>query len=301
MRFSPDNKTIAIRTMTSGVELFDGGRGQLLDKFDDLVNLGPSTIAFGAEGRLLAMAQGAEIRVVRVSRSHDGTTVADNLGPIHRLAVSADERLFATGRDDGTIAVWDARAGRLLPPPSGHRLAVFGLAFVPGPGGPRLVSAGGDGSIRTWDPAAGGQPLRMLGEGNRAVYALAVRPDGRQIATGGQDQVVRTCDPLSGRPDLPPIDHGGPVSALAYDPTGTALASGGANRSVQVWSGSSGGRRLGPLVHEYPIACLAFSPNGQLLAAGGGANDKGGSVRVWDASSGKVLTTIDCRRGVQLR
>lgn len=110
--------------------------------------------------------------------------------------------------------------------------------------------------------------------------------------------MVRTWDPVSGRPELPPIDHGGPVSALAYDPTGAALASGGTNRSVQVWSASSGGRRLGPLVHEYPIACLAFSPDGRLLAAGGGANDKGGAVRVWDAYSGKVLITIDCRRGV---
>ena len=298
MKFSPDNKTLAIRTMTSGVELFDGVRGQLLNKFDDPVNLGPSTIAFGAGGRLLAMAHGAEIRVVRVSRSHDGTTVADRLDPIRRLAVSSDERLFALGHDDGSIAVWDVRASRSIRLSSGHHLAVFGLAFLPGPVGPRLVSVGGDGSIRTWDPEAEGPPLRILGDGSRAVYAVAARPDGRQIATGGEDQVVRTWDPVSGRPELPPIDHGGPVSALAYDPTGAALASGGTNRTVRVWSASSGGRRLGPLAHQYPIACLAFSPDGRLLAGGGGGNDRGGEVRVWDASSGRVLTTIDCQRGV---
>ena len=118
MRFSPDNKTIAIRSMATGVELFDGDRGVLLDKFDDLVNLGPSTIAFGAEGRLLAMAQGAAIRVVRVSRSHDGTTVADKLGPIHRLAVSpmsgSSPRAATTGRSRcGT----PGRAGCSRPPP----------------------------------------------------------------------------------------------------------------------------------------------------------------------------------------
>ena len=228
---------------------------------------------------MLAMAVGDEIHVVRLARSLDGETVAASLGPIRRLAASPDERLLALGREDGTIVVWDVRAGRVLQTLSGHGLGVFGLAFVPGPRGPWLVSVGGDGLIQIWDPEAGGQPLHTLAGHAGAIYAVAVRPDGQQIATGGEDGLVRTWDPATGRADLPPLDHGASISALAYDPTGTALASGGMDRTVRVWSATSGRRRLGPLSHPHQLTSLAFSPNGRLLAGGGGAPDKGGAIR----------------------
>ena len=89
-----------------------------------------------------------------------------------------------------------------------------------------------------------------------------------------------------------------PVSALAYDPAGTALASGGMDRTVRVWSAASGRRWLGPLAHEHQLTSLAFSPDGRLLAGGGRAIDKGGMVRIWDASSGYVSATVESPRGV---
>jgi WD40 repeat protein len=110
--------------------------------------------------------------------------------------------------------------------------------------------------------------------------------------------MVRTWDPATGRADLPPLDHGAPVSALAYDPTGTALASGAMDRTVRVWSATSGRRRLGPLAHDYQLTSLAFSPDSRLLAGGGGATDIGGRILIWDASSGTISATVECPRGV---
>ncbi len=117
---------------------------------------------------------------------------------------------------------------------------------------PRLVSVGGDGLIKIWDPEAGGEPLRTLDGRAGAVYSVAVRPDGHQIATGGEDGLVRTWDPATGRADLPPLDHGASISALAYDPTGTALASGGMDRTVRVWSATSGRPAPGAAVPPAP-------------------------------------------------
>ena len=298
MAFSPDGRTLALAGYGGGAGLLDVQSGQILDLFDDQVNYSPFSLAFGAGGHMLAMAVGDEIHVVRLARSLDGATVAASLGPIRRLAASPDERLLALGREDGTIVVWDVPAGRVLQTLSGHGLAVFGVAFVPGPGGARLVSVGGDGLIKIWDPEAGGQPLRTLAGRAGAVYSVAVRPDGRQIATGGEDGLVRTWDPATGRADLPPLDHGASVSALAYDPTGTALASGGMDRTVRVWSATSGRRRLGPLSHPHQLTSLAFSPDGRLLAGGGGATDMGGRILIWDASSGTISAKVECPRGV---
>jgi eukaryotic-like serine/threonine-protein kinase len=296
--YNPVGRTLATLGFGGGAELLDAQSGRLLDVFDDRVNLSPYSLAFGAAGGLLAMATRDEIHVVPLGRGREGVTVAASPGPIHRFAASPDERLLALGRDDGTIDVWDVRAARVLQPLSGHDLAVFGLAFVSGPSGERLVSVGGDGLIKIWDPEAGGQPLFTLVSRAGAVYAVAVRPDGRQIATGGEDGKVRTWDPTTGHADLAPLDHGAPISALAYDSTSTALASGGMDKTVRVWSVTSGHRRLGPMSHQYQITSLAFSPDGQFLAGGGGATDKGGRILVWDAPSGTISARVECPRGV---
>ncbi len=298
---SPVVRTIAMAGVGAGARLLDVQGGRTVELFDDGVNYSPFSLAFGAGGDMLAMAVGDEIHIVRLDRSRKGETLAAGLGPISRLAASPDERLLALGSEDGTIVVWDVRAERLLQPRSGHGLGVFGVAFVPGPRGARLVSVGGDGLVQIWDPEAGGQPLRTLvGHSglSGAVYSVAVRPDGRQIATGGEDGMVRTWDPATGQADLPPIDYGASISALAYDPTGTALASGGMDRTVRVWSATSGRRRLGPLAHPHQLTSLAFSPNGRLLAGGGDEPDKGGSIQIWDAWSGAISATWECPRGV---
>ncbi len=298
--YSPlDGRMLAMVGYGGRAGLLDVDKVRILDLFEDQVNLSPFALAFETKGRMLAMAVGAEIHVVRLTRSRDGETVASSLGPILRLAASPDERLLALGREDGTIVVWDVPAKRVLQTLSGHGPAVFGVTFVPRSGGAWLASVGGDGLIQIWDPEAGGKPLRTLvGQPgySEAVYSVAVRPDGHQIATGGGDG--RTWDPVTGRADLPPLNHGASILALAYDPTGTALASGGMDSTVRVWSATSGRRRLGPLSHKHQLTSLAFSPDGRHLAGGGGAPDKGGRILIWDTSSGAISATVDCPRGV---
>jgi WD40 repeat protein len=262
------------------------------------VNPLPFALAFGAGGHKLAMAVGDEVRVVPQARSLDGSTIAASVGRIRRLAVSSDERLLALGREDGTIVVWDVPRGQVLQTLIGHGLAVFGVAFMPGPGGARLVSVGGDRLIKIWDAEAGGEPLRTLVGGTGALYAVAVRRDGHQIAAGGEDGLVRTWDPATGRADLPQLNHGAMISALAYDRTGTLLASGSMDRTVRVWSATSGRRHVGPLSHPHQLTSLAFSPDGRLLAGGGGATDLGGRILIWDASSGAISAKVECPRGV---
>ncbi len=295
---SPDGKTLAICRATGAVQLLDPQSGQVQDMFEDQVNTSNYPMAFGPDGRRLAMAVGAEIHVVRVFRSLHGTSVASIPGPIRRLAASRDQELLALGRDDGTIAIWDLRKGQVVQILRGHELGVQALAFVNRPDGAWLVSAGGDGLVQIWDPRAGGQPLRTLSGHLGAVLAVAVRADGRQIATGGGDGYVRTWDPVSGRLDLALIEHGGSITALAYDPTGAVLASGGMDRTVRVWSATSGRRRLGPLSHPHQLTSLGFSPDGRLLAGGGVKADGGGALLIWNAWSGTLSTTVVCPRGV---
>jgi eukaryotic-like serine/threonine-protein kinase len=294
--FGPGGRTLALAGY-DGAGLLDAKNGQILDLFGR-VNRSPFALAFGTDGRMLAMAVGHEIHLVRLDHSLKGETVAASLGPIVRLAVSQDERLLPLGREDGAIVVSGVLEKRVLHTLTGHGLPVLGVAFIPGPDGARLVSVGADGLILIWNADSDVGPIRTLVGGSGAVYSVAVRPDGRQIAAGGEDGLVRTWDPATGRADLPPLDHGAPVSALAYDRSGSALASGGMDRTVRLWSATSGRRLLGPLSHPHQLTGLEFSPDGRFLAGGGGTIDKGGTIVVWHASSGKISAEVDCARGV---
>ena len=57
-----------------------------------------------------------------------------------------------------------------------------------------VVSGGGDGAVRLWDPRNPGDPGRELGRHDGAVSAVAVTGDGL-VVSGGEDGTVRLWDP----------------------------------------------------------------------------------------------------------
>jgi len=60
---------------------------------------------------------------------------------------------------------------------------IYAIAFAPH--GKELVSAGGDGCLRFWDPIEG-KPLRHSGGHYRAATGLAFRPDGKLVVSADE-------------------------------------------------------------------------------------------------------------------
>jgi WD40 repeat protein len=65
------------------------------------------------------------------------------------VAFSPDGRLVATGSDDHTVRVWDARTGRELRRYTGHTDTVTGVAFSPD--GRQVLSGSDDKTVRLWE------------------------------------------------------------------------------------------------------------------------------------------------------
>jgi WD40 repeat protein len=235
----------------------------------------------------------------------------DQAGPITSITLSPDGRFFATGSQNGTAILRDAKTYRPLGPAlqafdksEGIVDPISSLTF--NADGTTLVSiscgrviACEHGDMRRWDVVSRQQidaPLwknRLSGGGT----SLAFSPDGRTLAVG-------TCGMLEGgsgldcyegevqfwdisrqheiRPSLK--GHKDEILSLAFSPDGAILATSGSRKdgTVILWDIAKGMPLGEPLkVSDGAVWQVAFSPDGRLLAAAG--NDA--TIRLWDVAT----------------
>ena len=212
------------------------------------------------------------------------------------MAYSPDGRWVASGGEDNTVRVWNARAGgdsvRTL---RGHASVVSRVAF--GPDGQHLASydfcrAGS--SIVVWDLESR-QIVRHCGRyfksgGEEWGGPICFSPDGRHLATGDDAGRIRILDWAGDRDEVDIPAHNQIVTALAYSPDGRLLASGGgfSREDVRLWNPATG-QPAGSLAgHHAWISVLQFSGDGrQLLSA---SADQ--TIAVWDVSARRLIRRL---------
>jgi len=269
-----------------------------------------TAVAFSPDGTSLATAVHLDAQTRDAQTGKLLTTFSGHTGDVLAIAYSPDGQRIATGSDDGTAQIWDASTGKSLITLAGHAAGGGGASvdpIIPGvdqvaftPDGDRLLTGGADGidgTTRLWDISpTGGRDWRTVpGPANRQ-GGVSFSPDGTSFAVPGQVTGVTIRDVETGAKIITLKGHDATITRMAFSPDGTRLAgaagSGQGNRGVKtvpVWDVTTGELVMTLTGHAGPVSAVAFSPDGRRLATG----SADGTVRLWDAFSGKELRAVD--------
>jgi WD40 repeat protein len=187
--------------------------------------------------------------------------------------------------DDGALDVKIAEADRSLCMLSGHTGPVS--AIVIGRDGKRAVSAGADGTLRTWDLETG-ECLRTLGSSARKaqrepINAIVLSADCQRAVSASGDGTLRVWDLESGECPQPLEGHDGPVSDLAIDRDSKRAVSASHDGTLRVWNPDTGKCLRTIEGHTKRVNAIALEVGGLRVASASGDS----TVRVWEARTGR--------------
>ena len=320
--FAPDSRTFftAYAPLSPGppsdgvLRRWSAEDGRLL-RSRRLAGVGSMSVNVTADGRLVTVSEVANETVIRTARTFE---------PIRRVAIgglpwastaTADGRLAALGRDDGSVLLVDLRTGRSREARGRHDVSVQATgAVAPAwvqraaftPDGRWLLTSGDDARVHI-RPADG--PGRMeTFEGHAArIAGLDLSPDGRTAYTASLDGTVIVWDLAGARrfgrvfsPD-PPAGETIPSASLrgrgyvseelGYNfgstPEGPLIAIGRPGGNVHLVDTRT--LRFVRRIHAVDgaqVVGLEIAPDRRTLAVTG----QDGSVRLWDVNTGRPIS-----------
>ena len=300
--FSADGTRILTAGKDKTAKLWDAASGKPIASLvhQDTVE----NAAFSANGARILTA--TTDHSVKLWDAASGKLIAsfEHLGPLFHAAFSPDgTRVLTASTEYHSADLWDAASGKHVASLA-HQDTVENAAFSPD--GTRILTASDDKTAKLWDVGSG--KLMASFAHQHAVNHAAFSPDGARILTAGYDSTAKLWDAASGKliasladPEIASFWYG------AFSPRGARILTTNEGGTASLWDAASGKLigsfghlggsfgHLGPILPRYaflevgrPSWRVHFSPDGaQVLTT-----NVDHSAKLWDAASGKLLTSF---------
>ncbi|KAF7364754.1 hypothetical protein MVEN_00345300 [Mycena venus] len=227
-----------------------------------------------------------QLNLKGIQRRQEAALILKSQAAVWCIAVSSDGAHIASGSEDTTICVWDARTGEaIIGPIQGHTSAVSSIAFSPD--GAHIASGSWDHTICVWDARTGKAVMEPIQGHTSWVRSVAFSPDGAYIVSGSDDKTICVWDARTGKAIMEPIQgHTDVVLSIAFSPDGAYIASGSEDNTICVWDARTGEAIMEPIQsHTGSVNSVAFSPDGAHIASG----SYDFTICVWDARTGQAF------------
>jgi WD40 repeat protein/tRNA A-37 threonylcarbamoyl transferase component Bud32 len=303
--FSPDGNRVVIAFTDNAAAVWDAAGGPerlVLQGHEGAVQ----AATFSPNSKQIATASAD--RTVRLWDAGTGKELLRLRGhqrPVRSVQFSRDGTLLVTASDDRTARLWDARTGEERAVLNGHQEPVRSAEFHPD--GRHVVTAG-DNTARIWKVTPP-QDLALILKGHLgAVHSLAFSPDGRRLLTAAEDETPRLWDSDTGKEVLA-LGKGkllGAIRSARFSGDGRCIVTASASETVflpgkvtnppsavHVWDAATGADQLALKEHGTGAAVAILSPDGKrVLTESDRWTKPFGLTRLWDAATGKLLTTL---------
>jgi WD40 repeat protein len=184
--FSPDGELFATASMDKTLKIWNLKQQALIHNLihGNYVN----AIAFTQDSSKLISCDNKLIKLWNVSNGVEIISISEHSDVINTVAVSPDNKIFATGSHDMTIKLWYLGTGELVRTLRGHTGAVTSVAFSPD--GNTLVSGSSDNTIKIWNLDSHDLKHTLLGHSS-TVHSVAFSVDGNKIISGSADNSIK--------------------------------------------------------------------------------------------------------------
>jgi WD40 repeat protein/serine/threonine protein kinase/DNA-binding SARP family transcriptional activator len=310
--YSPKGDVVATGAADGTARLWSADTGEPLRTLRAHDGAVLATRFDAAGGRLVTL--GTD-RAVRVWDVRSGRKLQELIGVHRRTNAQAawEEGVAFVGDDRIAVSPWASGnapspvIARIFDLSSGAKVGVIKHASGDAqareidvdPDGTLLAASNGDSALLELYRLSDGELLDTVEAHIGAVLDIEFARDGSVLATGGVDGAARVWEVRNGklRELLAVAGHANPVGSVSLSGDATKLVTvGQISQQARVWDVSPAGRGealtlQGP--QSGPIhPAVAFTPDGRRLVASSGL---AGTVRVWNAKTGKELLVIDAR------
>ncbi len=287
VRYSPTGKCIVSGSRDGSAIVWDAETGKQqfeLQGHDDDVQC----LSFSPHGEhVITGSRDKTVRVWNVDTGRTVLTLKGHTDAVWAVSFSPDGTRIVSGSyegrgNPGELKIWNAVSGQEL---LGQNSDGLCLAFSPY--GKRLLSGGGDGTIKIWDASQKQDSHTFKGHRN-GIHSVRFSPDGKRIASAGRDDTIRIWDADTGAEKLILEGHSRDVLCVDFSPDGKRIVSAAGDDTIRVWDTNTGRERLTIGGHSRIVFSVGYSPDGKRIVGSGDDHE----VKVWDAETGTETMTL---------